>query len=108
MKVSASQVKTRLFIGNVPRHWSDDDLKSEVEKVGPGVILVELKKVWILLNDLCLSLSPSPSPSLYLSTSLSPIPIFIIFTCMSIPISSPIAISVAIKCLCQSFVLLIF
>ncbi|CAA7405362.1 unnamed protein product [Spirodela intermedia] len=44
VKVSASQVKHRLFIGNVPRHWSDDDLKREVRKVGPGVSLVELKK----------------------------------------------------------------
>ncbi|XP_078447170.1 RNA-binding (RRM/RBD/RNP motifs) family protein [Wolffia australiana] len=44
VKVSASQVKHRLFIGNVPRHWSEDDLKREVKNVGPGVTVVELKK----------------------------------------------------------------
>ncbi|MQM03042.1 hypothetical protein Taro_035820 [Colocasia esculenta] len=45
VKVSASQAKHRLFIGNVPRNWAEDDLKDVVTKVGPGVNLVELKKV---------------------------------------------------------------
>lgn len=42
--MSTSQVKNRLFIGNIPRNWVEDDLKKVVTKVGPGVNLVELKK----------------------------------------------------------------
>ncbi|CAI9105646.1 OLC1v1004622C1 [Oldenlandia corymbosa var. corymbosa] len=44
VKCSSSQAKHRLFIGNVPKHWSDEDLKKAVMEVGPGVTCVELVK----------------------------------------------------------------
>lgn len=45
IKCSTSQAKHRLFIGNVPRNWDDEDLKKAVTGIGPGVIYVELLKV---------------------------------------------------------------
>ncbi|OAY77221.1 Heterogeneous nuclear ribonucleoprotein R [Ananas comosus] len=45
IKCSTSQAKHRLFIGNVPRNWTKDDLKKVVSEVGPGVINVDLMKV---------------------------------------------------------------
>ncbi|KAA8549875.1 hypothetical protein F0562_001559 [Nyssa sinensis] len=42
IKCSTSQVKHRLFIGNVPRSWGDEDLKKAVTEIGPGVTTVEL------------------------------------------------------------------
>ncbi|XP_041027915.1 heterogeneous nuclear ribonucleoprotein Q isoform X1 [Juglans microcarpa x Juglans regia] len=44
IKCSTSQAKHRLFIGNVPRNWDDEDLKKAVTDIGPGVISVELLK----------------------------------------------------------------
>ncbi|KAL5545827.1 hypothetical protein UlMin_005514 [Ulmus minor] len=44
IKCSTSQAKHRLFIGNVPRNWGEDDMKKAVTNVGPGVISVELLK----------------------------------------------------------------
>lgn len=44
LKCSTSQEKHRLFIGNVPRHWGEEDMKNIVTKIGPGVINVELLK----------------------------------------------------------------
>lgn len=44
IKCSTSQAKHRLFIGNVPRNWVDDDLKKVVTKIGPGVNKVDLMK----------------------------------------------------------------
>lgn len=44
LKCSTSQEKHRLFIGNVPRNWGEEDMKKVVTKVGPGVITVELLK----------------------------------------------------------------
>ncbi|CAJ2632339.1 unnamed protein product [Trifolium pratense] len=44
IKCSPSQVKHRLFIGNVPKDWTVEDMKKVVAKVGPGVISVELLK----------------------------------------------------------------
>ncbi|XP_039775822.1 heterogeneous nuclear ribonucleoprotein Q-like isoform X3 [Panicum virgatum] len=44
IKVSSSQAKNRLFIGNVPRDWTLDDFKNAVEEVGPGVLKVNLPK----------------------------------------------------------------
>ncbi|XP_071931765.1 heterogeneous nuclear ribonucleoprotein Q-like isoform X1 [Coffea arabica] len=44
IKCSTSQAKHRLFIGNVPRNWGDEDLKKAVMEVGPGVTSVELVK----------------------------------------------------------------
>lgn len=45
VKCSTSQVKHRLFIGNIPRNWAEDDLKRTVTSIGPGIIKVELLKV---------------------------------------------------------------
>ncbi|OWM74832.1 hypothetical protein CDL15_Pgr004599 [Punica granatum] len=45
IRCSTSQAKHRLFIGNIPRNWSDEDLKKAVMQVGPGVTAVELVKV---------------------------------------------------------------
>ncbi|KAL6906052.1 hypothetical protein ACP4OV_003653 [Aristida adscensionis] len=42
IRVSSSQAKNKLFIGNVPNNWTKDDFKEAVEKVGPGVIKVDL------------------------------------------------------------------
>ncbi|KAL3530387.1 hypothetical protein ACH5RR_009709 [Cinchona calisaya] len=44
IKCSTAQAKNRLFIGNVPRNWSDEDLKKALMEVGPGVTSVELVK----------------------------------------------------------------
>lgn len=49
LKCSTSQAKHKLFIGNVPRNWGEEDMKKVVNKVGPGVIAVELLKVRMLL-----------------------------------------------------------
>lgn len=45
VKCSTSQAKHRLFIGNVPRSWGEEDLRKVVTEVGPGVTAVELVKV---------------------------------------------------------------
>uniref|UniRef100_A0A2P2LNH1 RRM domain-containing protein n=1 Tax=Rhizophora mucronata TaxID=61149 RepID=A0A2P2LNH1_RHIMU len=45
VKCSTSQVNHRLFIGNVPRNWCEEDMKKAVNKIGPGVISIELLKV---------------------------------------------------------------
>ncbi|XP_062112750.1 heterogeneous nuclear ribonucleoprotein Q [Humulus lupulus] len=44
IKCSTSQAKHRLFIGNVPRNWGEQDMKKAVTAIGPGVISVELLK----------------------------------------------------------------
>nr|CAB3462997.1 unnamed protein product [Digitaria exilis] len=44
IRVSSSQAKNRLFIGNIPQDWTQDDLKNAVEQVGPGVLKVNLPK----------------------------------------------------------------
>ncbi|VVA21828.1 PREDICTED: heterogeneous nuclear [Prunus dulcis] len=44
IKCSTSQAKHRLFIGNVPRNWGEEDMKRAVTDIGPGVISVELLK----------------------------------------------------------------
>ncbi|KAK4286342.1 hypothetical protein QN277_002907 [Acacia crassicarpa] len=44
IKCSSSQAKHRLFIGNVPRSWGDEDLRKVVSEIGPGVTTVELVK----------------------------------------------------------------
>lgn len=48
VKCSTSQAKHKLFIGNVPRNWGEEDMKKVVNKVGPGVVTVELLKVRML------------------------------------------------------------
>lgn len=44
IKCSTSQVKHKLFIGNVPKYWTEGDMKKVVAEIGPGVICVELLK----------------------------------------------------------------
>ncbi|KAG9440053.1 hypothetical protein H6P81_020218 [Aristolochia fimbriata] len=44
VRCSTSQVKHRLFIGNVPRSWAEANLHKVVKMVGPGVTTVELLK----------------------------------------------------------------
>ncbi|KAG0498125.1 hypothetical protein HPP92_002816 [Vanilla planifolia] len=44
IKCSTSQAKNKLFIGNVPRNWVEEDVKNAVSKTGPGVIGVQLMK----------------------------------------------------------------
>ncbi|KAJ7947999.1 Heterogeneous nuclear ribonucleoprotein like [Quillaja saponaria] len=44
IKCSTSQAKHRLFIGNVPRSWGEEDLRKVVTEIGPGVTAVELVK----------------------------------------------------------------
>jgi len=45
IKCSSSQAKHKLFIGNVPKTWGEEDLRKVVTKVGPGVTTIELLKV---------------------------------------------------------------
>uniref|UniRef100_A0A0E0BF25 RRM domain-containing protein n=1 Tax=Oryza glumipatula TaxID=40148 RepID=A0A0E0BF25_9ORYZ len=45
IRVSSSQAKNKLFIGNVPHSWTDDDFRKAVEEVGPGVLKADLMKV---------------------------------------------------------------
>ncbi|XP_021279000.1 heterogeneous nuclear ribonucleoprotein R-like [Herrania umbratica] len=44
IKCSTSQSKHRLFIGNIPRSWGEEDLRKVVSEVGPGVTGLELVK----------------------------------------------------------------
>uniref|UniRef100_A0A453HR32 RRM domain-containing protein n=2 Tax=Aegilops tauschii subsp. strangulata TaxID=200361 RepID=A0A453HR32_AEGTS len=44
LRVSSSQAKNKLFVGNIPHSWSFDDFKKAVEEVGPGVLKVDLIK----------------------------------------------------------------
>ncbi|GER33735.1 RNA-binding (RRM/RBD/RNP motifs) family protein [Striga asiatica] len=44
VKCSSSQAKNKLFIGNIPRNWGELDMKKVVNRVGPGVVAVELLK----------------------------------------------------------------
>ncbi|CAN1294400.1 Heterogeneous nuclear ribonucleoprotein Q [Linum perenne] len=45
VKCSTSQAKHRLFLGNIPRSWSDEDLRKVINEVGPGVTSIQLVKV---------------------------------------------------------------
>ncbi|CAN1294402.1 Heterogeneous nuclear ribonucleoprotein Q [Linum perenne] len=44
VKCSTSQAKHRLFLGNIPRSWSDEDLRKVINEVGPGVTSIQLVK----------------------------------------------------------------
>lgn len=44
IKCSTSQAKHKLFIGNIPKSWQEEDLKKTVTEIGPGVEVVELLK----------------------------------------------------------------
>lgn len=45
LRCSLSETKHRLFIGNVPKGWTEDEFRRVVEEVGPGVETIELIKV---------------------------------------------------------------
>jgi len=45
LRCSLSETKHRLFIGNVPKTWTEDDFRKVIEGVGPGVENIELIKV---------------------------------------------------------------
>lgn len=47
LRCSLSETKYRLFIGNVPKSWSDDDFRKVIDGTGPGAELIELIKVCI-------------------------------------------------------------
>lgn len=44
LRCSLSETKYRLFIGNVPKSWSDDDFRKVIDGTGPGAELIELIK----------------------------------------------------------------
>lgn len=44
LRCSLSETKYRLFIGNVPKGWSDDDFRKIIESTGPGAETIELIK----------------------------------------------------------------
>ncbi|XP_047315674.1 heterogeneous nuclear ribonucleoprotein Q-like [Impatiens glandulifera] len=44
IRCSLSESKHRLFVGNLPKVWMDDDFKKVVEKTGPGAEVIELIK----------------------------------------------------------------
>ncbi|PON75495.1 Splicing factor-like protein [Parasponia andersonii] len=44
LRCSLSETKHRLFIGNVPKSWIEDEFRKVVEEVGPGVENIELIK----------------------------------------------------------------
>ncbi|PPD88904.1 hypothetical protein GOBAR_DD14168 [Gossypium barbadense] len=44
IRCSTSQSKHRLFIGNIPRNWGEEDLRKVVSEVGLGVTGLELVK----------------------------------------------------------------
>ncbi|CAL0315419.1 unnamed protein product [Lupinus luteus] len=44
LRCSLSETKQRLFIGNVPKNWIEDEFRKVIEGVGPGVENIELKK----------------------------------------------------------------
>lgn len=45
MRCSLSETKHRLFIGNVPKSWTEDEFRKVIEEVGPGIENIELIKV---------------------------------------------------------------
>lgn len=51
-----SETNNRLFIGNVPKSWTEKEFRKVIEDVGPGVDTIELIKVKFELNN------PSPPP----------------------------------------------
>lgn len=53
LRCSLSESKNRLFIGNVPKSWTEDEFRKVIEDVGPGVENIELIKVGL---DFCSSL----------------------------------------------------
>ncbi|KAJ0250069.1 Heteroproteinous nuclear ribonucleoprotein Q [Hirschfeldia incana] len=44
IRCSLSETKNRLFIGSVPKSWTEDEFRKVIEDVGPGVEHIELIK----------------------------------------------------------------
>nr|VDC92052.1 unnamed protein product [Brassica oleracea] len=44
LRCSLSETKNRLFIGNIPKGWDEDEFRKVIEDVGPGVENIELIK----------------------------------------------------------------
>uniref|UniRef100_A0A2P2KCD2 RRM domain-containing protein n=3 Tax=Rhizophora mucronata TaxID=61149 RepID=A0A2P2KCD2_RHIMU len=44
LRCSMSETKNRLFIGNVPKSWTEDEFRKVIEEIGPGVEIIELIK----------------------------------------------------------------
>ncbi|KAL8227845.1 hypothetical protein R6Q57_015429 [Mikania cordata] len=44
LRCSLSESKYRLFIGNVPKSWTDDEFRKVIEETGPGSEVIELIK----------------------------------------------------------------
>ncbi|KAG8653426.1 heterogeneous nuclear ribonucleoprotein Q [Manihot esculenta] len=44
LRCSLSETKNRLFIGNVPKSWTEDEFRKVIEEVGPGAEVIELIK----------------------------------------------------------------
>ncbi|KAB5519748.1 hypothetical protein DKX38_024067 [Salix brachista] len=45
VKCSTSQANHKLFIGNVPRNWGEENMKKALKKTGPGVKAVYVKNL---------------------------------------------------------------
>lgn len=52
LRCSLSETKHRLFVGNVPKSWTEDEFRKVIEEVGPGLDSIELIKVGFKLNFL--------------------------------------------------------
>ncbi|XP_068635280.1 heterogeneous nuclear ribonucleoprotein Q-like [Aristolochia californica] len=44
LRCSLSQVKHRLFMGNIPKSWTEEELRKVIEENGPGIENLELLK----------------------------------------------------------------
>lgn len=44
LRCSLSQVKNRLFVGNVPKNLSEEEIKDILDEIGPGVVNIEVFK----------------------------------------------------------------
>lgn len=51
-----SETNNRLFIGNVPKTWTEKEFRKVIEDVGPGVDTIELIKVKFVFKQ------PFPPP----------------------------------------------
>lgn len=45
LRCSLSDSKHRLFIGNIPKSWSEDQFRKMIHDVGPGAEMIDLKQV---------------------------------------------------------------
>lgn len=69
IRCSTSQAKNRLFIGNVPRSWGEEDLRKTVTEAGPGVTAVELVKVCTMLLYITFLLLIESIPGIFVGHS---------------------------------------